>query len=176
MGIYDVPSKYLIEETSKILSTELEQPSFVEYVKTGMHKERAPQRTDWFYIRMSSIMYRAYKWGNIGTERLRSYYGGRKNRGVKTEHHYKASGKVIRSAVQILEKAGYLEVAKPKGRKISVKGFKLLNQVSKTVAKNMQEGKYQKVKKDKPSPKKKVETHEFAPKNQEKKQPKGGKK
>jgi len=168
MGIYDVPSKYLIEETSKILGQELEQPSFAIYVKTGMHKERAPQREDWFFVRMASIMYRAYKWQVIGTERLRSYYGGRKNRGLKTEHHYKASGKVIRSAVQTLEKAGYLEVAKPKGRKISSKGFKLLNEISKVVAKNMQEDKYKKVIKEKKVTKKKVET-DFAPKRQDNK-------
>ncbi len=29
----------------------------------------------------------------VGTERLRTYYGGKKNRGVKPEHQYKASGK-----------------------------------------------------------------------------------
>ena len=142
MGIMDVPAEYLIEETAKKLSEEIEKPVWTEYVKTGMHNERAPQRQDWFYVRMASILYRAFKWGSIGTESLRSYYGGRRNRGVKREHHYKASGKVIRSCVQNLEKTGYLEKAKPKGRKVSVKGFRLLNEMAKITEKNLAENKY----------------------------------
>ncbi len=144
MGIYDVPAKYLLEETAQKLSTEIEKPAFTAYVKTGVHRERAPQRQDWFYMRMASILYRTYRWEIVGTEALRSYYGGRRNRGVKREHRYKASGKVIRSAVQSLEKAGYLEKAKPKGRKITTKGFRLLTGISKEVEKNMEAGKYAK--------------------------------
>jgi small subunit ribosomal protein S19e len=149
MGVYDVPSKYLVEEVADKLKSEIQEPEFVLYAKTGVHKERAPQRDDWFYVRMGSILYRAYKWNVIGTERLRSYYGGRKRRGVKTEHTHKASGKVIRTAVQLLEGAGYLEKAKPKGRKLSPKGQKLLNEISKITAKNVEEDKYKKVVKKK---------------------------
>lgn len=169
MGIYDVPANYTIEEVAEKLRTEIQQPEFVPYVKTGVHAERAPQREDWFYVRMGSILYRAYKLGTIGTEELRSYYGGRKNRGVKREHHYKASGKVIRSAVQALEKAGYLEKAKPKGRKITVKGFRLLNDSSKLAVKNMETGKYnKKERKTDIDDKKKKEVHD-ALKGQEQK-------
>lgn len=142
MGIQDVPADYLIEETAQKLKEEVTQPEWMQYVKTGVHSERAPQREDWFYVRMGSILYRAHKWGILGTESLRTYYGGRRNNGVKKEHHYKASGKVIRTCVQELEKAGYLEKAKPKGRKLSVKGFRLLNAMSKVAEKAMTEGKY----------------------------------
>jgi small subunit ribosomal protein S19e len=142
MGIHDVPAEYLIEETAKKLSEEIKQPEWMNYVKTGVHNERAPQREDWFYVRMASILYRAYKWGTIGTEALRTYYGGRRNRGVKREHHYKASGKAIRTCVQALEKSGYLEKAKPKGRKTSKKGFTLLNEMAKIAEENMEQKKY----------------------------------
>jgi len=142
MGIHDVPAGYLIEETAKKLGEEIPSPAWAEYVKTGVHNERAPQREDWFQVRAASILYRAFKWGVLGTEALRTYYGGRRNRGVKKEHHYKASGKVIRSAVQALEKLGYLERAQPKGRKLSTKGFRLLNEMSKLVEKNMKDNKY----------------------------------
>jgi small subunit ribosomal protein S19e len=142
MGIYDVPAAHLIEETAGKLIGEFEEPEFTGYVKTGMHRERAPQRKDWFYVRSASILYRAYKNGVIGTERLRSYYGGKRNRGLKTEHQYKSSGKVIRTVLQKLESAGYLEKAEPKGRKITGKGIKLLNEMSKIAEKNWQEGKY----------------------------------
>ncbi|MCX6802980.1 MAG: 40S ribosomal protein S19 [Candidatus Diapherotrites archaeon] len=162
MGIHDVPAEYLIEETAKKLGEEIKQPEWMQFVKTGVHSERAPQRQDWFYVRMASILYRAFKWGNIGTESLRTYYGGRKNRGVKREHHYKASGKVIRVCVQNLEKAGYLEKAKTKGRKASVKGFQLLNAMSKITEKNLKEGIYaQKIKAKKAfDEKKKKEVHD----------------
>jgi small subunit ribosomal protein S19e len=143
LGINDVTADCLIEETAKKLKEEIAQPEWMQYVKTGVHNERAPQREDWFYVRMGSILYRANKWGVLGTEALRTYYGGRRNRGVKKEHQYKASGKVIRTCVQALEKAGYLEKAKPKGRKLSVKGFRLLNSLSKVAEKGMAEGKYQ---------------------------------
>lgn len=142
MGIHDVPAGYLIEETAKKLVEEIPSPAWAEYVKTGVHNERAPQREDWFQVRAASILYRAFKWGVLGTEALRTYYGGRRNKGVKREHHYKASGKVIRSSVQALEKAGYLEKAKPKGRKITVKGFQLLNAMSKIVEANMKTDAY----------------------------------
>ena len=142
MGIQDVPADYLIEETATKLKEEIKQPEWMQYAKTGVHVERAPQRTDWFYVRMASILYRAHKWKVLGTESLRTYYGGRRNRGVKKEHHYKASGKVIRTCVQELEKVGYLEKEKLKGRKLSVKGFKLLNSMSKIAEKNMKEGTY----------------------------------
>ena len=161
MGIYDVPAAYLIEETANKLKTEIEEPEFIKYVKSGVHKERAPQRDDWFYIRMASILYRAYKWNVIGTERLRSYYGGKKNRGVKEEHQYKASGKVIRTAVQKLEEVGYLERAQPKGRKLTGKAQKLLNDNSKIVVKGIADGKYaKKVKVDKKEDSKVKEVHD----------------
>jgi small subunit ribosomal protein S19e len=153
MGIYDVPAKYIIEEMAIKLQKEIEQPNFAYYVKSGVSRERAPERKDWFYIRMASILYRTYKWNIIGTERLRSYYGGRQRRGLKTEHQMKASGKVIRTAVQKLEEAGYLEKAKPKGRQLTKKGLKELNEISKIVTKNIEEGKYtvkkHKIKEDK---------------------------
>ena len=161
MGIYDVPAAYLIEETATKLKTEVKEPEFVKYVKSGVHKERAPQREDWFYVRMASILYRAYKWNVIGTEKLRSYYGGKKNRGVKEEHQYKASGKVIRTAVQKLEEVGYLERAQPKGRKLTGKAQKLLNDNSKIVVKGIADGKYaKKVKVDKKEDSKVKEVHD----------------
>jgi small subunit ribosomal protein S19e len=156
LGIYDVPAKFIIDEAAGKLKTDIEQPEFITYVKSGVHKERAPQREDWFYVRMGSILYRAYKWNVLGTSRLRTYYGGRQRRGLKTEHHAKASGKVIRTAVQKLEAAGYLEKAKPKGRKLTPKGQKFLNELSKDVVKNMEAGKYAKkikVKKEETGPK-----------------------
>ncbi|MDD3083601.1 MAG: 40S ribosomal protein S19 [Candidatus ainarchaeum sp.] len=176
MGVYDVPSKYLIEEIAEKIKTEIEQPDFIGFIKSGVHKERAPQREDWFYVRMASILYRTLKWNVIGTERLRSYYGGRKRRGVKTEHFRKASGKVIRIAVQKLEEKGYLEKAKPRGRKLTGKGKKLLNEMSKIVEKGIKEGKYDKKDKTKKDMKQAKEVHDALKKQETPRKEEGGKK
>jgi len=125
MGIHDVPAVMLIDEVAKELKTKIKQPEFIEYVKSGAHKERVPDNSDWYYIRSASILYRIYKNSALGTEALRSYYGGRKNRGVKPEKKRKASGKVIRSCLQALEKQGLLKKDK-KGRMITGAGEKLL--------------------------------------------------
>ncbi|MBN2067166.1 MAG: 30S ribosomal protein S19e [Candidatus Diapherotrites archaeon] len=111
----------------------IERPAWSMFIKTGRHRERTPDRDDWFYFRMASIMYRVYKDGPVGTEALRTYYGGRKNRGTKRHHFYKASGKIVRSCLQQLEKLGYVKKAK-KGRVITGKGQSYLNKKSKEVA------------------------------------------
>ena len=123
MGVFDVPATDLIEEIAKDLEQKfkLEKPAFTEFVKTGMQAERAPQREDWYYVRCASILYRIYKEGALGVGSLRTYYGGKKNRGVKPHRFRKASGKVIRKAMQDLEGLELIKKA-GKGRVISAKG------------------------------------------------------
>lgn len=127
--VFDVPTADLIEEIARELEKhpEAKQPVFAPFVKTGSHRERAPQRTDWWYVRLASMLYRTYKDGPIGTEQLRTYYGGRQARGVKPHHFRKSGGKIIRLGLQTLEKMGLIQKAK-KGRIISPKGEKLLNE------------------------------------------------
>jgi len=126
MGIHDVPATELIEAVAADLKQQVKQPEWIDFVKTGRHRERAPQRRDWFHVRMASILYRIYNDGRVGTNRLRTYYGGRKSRGTAPHKFFKASGKVIRVCLQELEKLGYLEKEK-KGRKVTGKGESYLN-------------------------------------------------
>ncbi len=132
MGIYDVPASDLIQETAKELKTKIKKPDFTKYVKTGQNRQRAPNDPDWFYTRMASILYRIYKNNALGTGALRSYYGGRQNRGVKPEHKKKASGKIIRTCLQLLEKENLLKKDK-KGRTITPQGEKLLYKKAKEI-------------------------------------------
>ena len=125
MGVFDVPAGRLIEQVAAELKGKIKKPEFTEYVKTGAHRERAPYNPDWFYVRSASILYRLYRQGALGTGALRNYYGGRKNRGVRPERKRKASGKIIRTALQLLEKEGLVRKEK-KGRSASAKGEKLL--------------------------------------------------
>lgn len=136
MAVYDVPARELIEAVALDLETKFNvaKPAFVEYVKTGSHKERAPDQKNWFYVRMASLLYRVYKEGSVGVSSLRTYYGGKKRRGVKPPIFRKASGKVIRLGLQNLEKSGLI-MKGAKGRVISPKGVSYLNKKSNEVRK-----------------------------------------
>ncbi len=134
--VYDVPADVLIERVAKRLEEfpEIKMPEWAKFVKTGPHKERIPQQKNWWYIRAASILRRVYIDGPVGVARLRTYYGGRKNRGVKPEHHVDASGKIIRTILQQLEKAGLVEKDGQNGRKISKKGQSLLDKEASAIA------------------------------------------
>lgn len=125
--VYDVKAEPLIMEIAEELENEFEAPEWTRYAKTGVHKERPPQQDNWFHIRCAAILRRIYTNGPVGVSRLRTVYGGRANHGHAPEHHAKASGKVIRTALQKLEDAGYIELEEGEGRKITDKGKSFLD-------------------------------------------------
>ena len=103
------------------------------FVKTGHHKERTPDQEDWWYFRSASVLRTVARLGPIGTQKLRTKYGGRKNRGHKPEHFYPASGSVIRSILQQLETAGLLQQTQKgvhKGRVLTPKGTSFLDKIA----------------------------------------------
>ncbi len=124
MSVYDVPANELIEAVAEDLEKKfkVKQPEWVIFVKTSSSKERAPIQKNWYYLRMASILYRIYKDGPVGVSRLRTYYGSKKNRGVKKEHFRKAGGKIIRTCLQELEKLGFVEKKGKAGRVVTAKG------------------------------------------------------
>ncbi|EHP85196.1 30S ribosomal protein S19e [Methanotorris formicicus] len=131
--VYDVPPALLIEKTAKKLKEMgLKEPSWTPFVKTGAHKERRPENADWWYIRCASILRKIYVNGPVGVERLRTAYGGRKNRGHSPEHFVKGSGNIIRTALQELERLGLVERTK-EGRVVTPKGQSLLDNTAKDV-------------------------------------------
>jgi len=132
---YDVPPDRLIARLKEKLKglSEIKPPSWLLFVKTGSHVQRAPSQPDFWYIRCASLLRKAYIKGSIGVNSLRVYYGGRKNRGVARQKFRKAGGSIIRKALQQLEKAGLLEKLKTGGRRITPKGISLLNSLSKEV-------------------------------------------
>lgn len=145
--IYDVPANELIKEIAIEFKAKFQKPEWVDFVKTGSHRERAPQDVDWYYMRLASVLYRVYKDGPTGTEGLRTYYGGRKARGVKPHIFRKASGKVIRCCLQVLEKDGMIKKLK-KGRIVSPKGEAYLTKKAKEIYPKVEEL----AKKDRPIP------------------------
>lgn len=130
---YDVSADKLINVVSKDLKENLKfkKPEWADFVKTGVSRERAPEDADWWWVRAASILRKLYiKNKGIGVERFRTVYGGRKNRGVKPEHFYKGSGKIIRTILQEFDNLGLTEKTQ-KGRKITKKGITYLNNLCK---------------------------------------------
>lgn len=138
---YDVPGDLLVERVAQRLKEipEIKPPEWAPFVKTGRHKERLPEQEDWWYYRVASILRRVYLDGPVGIERLRTYYGGRKNRGHAPEKFYKAGGSIIRKALQQLEAAGFVEKVPGKGRVITPKGRSFLDKIATELKKELEE-------------------------------------
>ncbi|KYH41887.1 MAG: 30S ribosomal protein S19 [Candidatus Bathyarchaeota archaeon B26-2] len=138
---YDVPPSLLIERLSEYLKKnvdEVKPPPWAFIVKTGVHAQRPPQDPDWWFVRCASLLRKVYVKGPIGIERLRSEYGGRKDRGVLPEHSKKGSGAIIRKALQQLEEAGLIETIKGRGRMITPKGRGLLDSLSTEIKRRLE--------------------------------------
>ena len=134
--IYKVDQQKLIIAASAELKNHIEMPEWAKFVKTGSHRETLPRNPDWWYIRAASILRMCYKEGPVGVSKLRTRYGGRKNRGVRPDRFARAGGKVIRTILQQMEKADLLKqhtVGVHKGRSATPTGISLLTKAAKTV-------------------------------------------
>ena len=133
--IYDAELGEVVEKTAEKLKNikEIKRPEWALFVKTGAHKERPPENRDWWYIRAASILKTIYLMGPIGVSKLRSRYGGKKNRGAMPEKFYKGSGSIIRKILQQLEKAELVKQGEKgvhKGRIITAKGKSFLDKIA----------------------------------------------
>ena len=129
-GIYDADIQQSIEKLSSSLKPIINAPEWTKFAKTSSGKERPPILEDWYHIRAAAILITIYKRGPIGTQKLRVKYGSKKRRGHKPAKFVKSSGKIIRSIMQQLEKAGLISYKKEgihKGRIISPKGKSLVD-------------------------------------------------
>jgi len=136
VSVKEVPSQQFVEKLEEELKKieQIKPPKWMSFAKSGSHRERPPQQPDFWYIRAASLMRRLSVEGNIGVERLRTYYGGRRRRGHKPAISKIAGGSVIRKLLQQLEAAGLVAKDK-KGRKLSPKGQKLVSSVAKGMKK-----------------------------------------
>ncbi len=127
--VYDVPADLLIERVAEKLKNMVAPPEWAKYVKTGLHKQRSPQQEDWWYFRLASIFRRVYVDGPVGIERLRTYYGGRKRRGVKPPKFRKGSGAIVRNALHQLEQLGFVKKTR-QGRIVTPMGRSFLDKTA----------------------------------------------
>jgi small subunit ribosomal protein S19e len=132
--IYDVPTEELIQVVAVELKkfNKITPPEWASYVKTGSFKQHAPQDPDWWFIRCASLLRKVYVSGPIGTSHLRKEYGGLRRGRNRPEKFTKASGAVIRKALQQLESEALISSSR-NGRTITAKGRSLLDKLSSTV-------------------------------------------
>ena len=129
--VYDVPAEDLIQAIAVELKkyNKITPPVWASYVKTGSFKQHAPQDPNWWFVRSASLLRKVYVSGPIGTSHLRKAYGGLRRGRNRPEKSTKASGAVIRKALQQLESEGLITSSR-NGRSISAKGRSLLDKFS----------------------------------------------
>lgn len=129
--VYDVPADRFIRTLAEELKTkpEIVPPDWAAFAKTGVHKEMPPEDPDWWFVRVASIMRRVYIDGPIGVERMRTFYGGKKDRGSKPSRFRKGSGSILRKSLQQLEAAGFIQHDKT-GRRVSPEGASFMDGVA----------------------------------------------
>uniref|UniRef100_A0A914GR79 40S ribosomal protein S19 n=1 Tax=Globodera rostochiensis TaxID=31243 RepID=A0A914GR79_GLORO len=111
-SVKDVDQHEIVQSVATFLkkSGKIKLPDWVDLVKLGKNKELAPINPDWYYVRV---------------------YGGNKRRGVAPNHFSKASGAVIRKALQSLEELKWVEKdAATGGRKLTKQGQKDLDRIA----------------------------------------------
>ncbi|MFO8109341.1 MAG: 30S ribosomal protein S19e [Thermoplasmata archaeon] len=137
--VYDVPPERLIDEVSNKLKekNEIVEPDWAPFVKTGMHKEKAPLQAHWWYTRVSAVFRSVYLEGPVGISKLRGKYGGAQDNGSKPYHAVKGSGSIVRTALKQLEDAGLVVKEDNKGRAVTPEGRSLLDNTAYEVMKDM---------------------------------------
>ena len=134
---YDVPAEALIRKMAEKLKSEynLTPPEWAAWVKTGVHKERQPEDPNWWYIRVAAVLRKVYMRGPIGTEKLRSYFGGKRDMKVAPSKSRKGSGAIVRTSLHQLEMAGLLEAIKGRGRVVTPQGQSFVDNMAHELAK-----------------------------------------
>jgi small subunit ribosomal protein S19e len=132
-----VSKQELIIKLAEQLKPLLRKPDWADFVKTGVHKEKPPIDADWWFMRGASMLLKIDKLGPVGVSKLRTKYGGRKNRGVAPERFYQGSGSIIRKLLQQLEKEGLLKKTgdkdKHKGRVLAPKAQSMIARITKEI-------------------------------------------
>merc|ERR1719473_1579798 len=119
-GVKCVPSEVFIKNYSERLQNlgEIKIPDWVDYVKTAKRKQMPPQDPNWFYTRVASIARQLYIHPKgIGVGALSRFYGGRTRNTTCKKHFSKSSRGVIRYALKVLRKLGFVETIKTSDEK-----------------------------------------------------------
>ena len=137
--LYDVPAEEVIEELAVVLDEEdaVEAPEWIEFTKTGADKELPPEQDDFWTRRAASLLRKVAIDGPVGVGSLETEYGDTKQGStryrVRPRQQTGGSGNIIRTALQQLAEAGYVEVAEGEGRQVTPEGHSLLDETAEDV-------------------------------------------
>jgi len=131
--LYDVPAEDLIEALTETFAAEddIEAPEWVAVAKTGVDRELPPEQPDFWARRAASLLRKVAVDGPVGVNALRTEYGSSKQGTtryrVRPKQKAEGSGNIIRTALQQLEDAGYVETSEADGRRVTGEGRSLLD-------------------------------------------------
>ncbi len=131
--LYDAPAEDLIEALTETLADEdaIEPPEWTAVAKTGVDRELPPEQDDFWARRAASLLRKVAVDGPVGVNRLRTEYGkskqGTTRYRVRPQQKAEGSGNIIRTALQQLEEAGYVETSENDGRRVTGEGRSLLD-------------------------------------------------
>jgi small subunit ribosomal protein S19e len=132
--LYDVPAEDLIEAVAEEIEDDLEEPEWLEFTTTGTGRELPPEQEDFWSRRAASLLRKVAVDGPVGVERLRTAYGDAANGStryrVRPNHKHDGSGNIVRTALQQLEDAGYVETSEKRGRSVTGEGKALLDETA----------------------------------------------
>ncbi|MFB6296949.1 MAG: 30S ribosomal protein S19e [Salinirussus sp.] len=141
--LYDAPAEALIEAVADRLAEEdpIEEPDWAAYTKSGAGRELPPEQEDFWVRRAASLLRKVAVDGPVGVGSLRTEYGA----AVQGSTRYRtrprtgsdASGKIVRTALQQLAEAGYVEVAEGEGRQVTPEGQGFLDDTAAEVLKDL---------------------------------------
>jgi len=131
--LYDAPAEDLIEAVAEELAEEdaIDQPDWLEFTTTGVDRELPPEQDDFWVRRAASLLRKVAIDGPVGVGSLRTEYGDAKQGSnrykVRPRRQSEGSGNIIRTALQQLEEAGYVDTAEGEGRVVTGDGRSLLD-------------------------------------------------
>ena len=90
--VYDVDARKFVERAAERLKEfeAIKPPEWMQFVKSGVGRQRAPAQANFWYLRCGSLLRKLYVQGNKGVSRLRTAYGSKKRKGVSRRHFAKA--------------------------------------------------------------------------------------
>jgi small subunit ribosomal protein S19e len=141
--LYDVPAEDLIEAVAAQLTEDdaIEEPDWATYTKTGVGRELPPEQEDFWFVRAASLLRKVAVDGPVGVGSLATAYGSSKQGStryrVRPPQSSDASRNIIRTALQQLEDAGYVEQSQSNGRRITAEGQRLLDATAEEVIEDL---------------------------------------
>lgn len=134
--LYDVPAEDLIDALAERLAAddEFAEPDWLNVVKSGESRELPPEQEDFWFRRTASVLRKVAVDGPVGVQRLRTAYGDSKKGStryrVRPDQKSRSSGKIVRTALQQLEDAGYVAQEGSAGRAVTGDGRALLDETA----------------------------------------------